>query len=216
MPAPLSSTSPGEAWVWGDYVLVLQTHPKTVLDIMNEMTGKPAEDDKDLDYPFAVTVYYRKDRNPHGPSSQPILVVGLEQMDYAKVMAKMGMDSGELASIPSGLGPPVLGVFTASSHLNMGGYEGTLEIDSVRQRLFSVIADHFHPAGEAVRIGPISAIHGHPDTGWPAQKKKGGCMSALVALLLLTTCCAWMFRRENPQMLQITPLQADTNPNRPG
>lgn len=212
MPAPLSSTSPGEAWVWGDYVLVLQTHPKTVLDIMNEMTGKPAEEERDLDYPFAVTVYYRKDRNPHGPSSQPILVVGLERMDYAKVAAKMGM----AGSIPSGLGPPVLGIFTASSHLNMGGYEGALEIDAVRQRLFAVIADHFHPVGEAVRIGPISAIHGHPDTGWPAQKKKGGCMSAVVALLLLATCCSWMLSGQKPQALQSKPLQADMPPTHPG
>lgn len=212
MPAPLSSTSPGEAWVWGDYVLVLQTHPKTVLDIMNEMTGKPAEDDRDLDYPFAVTVYYRKDRNPHGPSSQPILVVGLERMDYGKVAAKMGMTG----SIPSGLGPPVLGVFTASSHLNMGGYEGALEIDAVRQRLFSIIADHFHPVGEAVRIGPISAIHGHPDTGWPAQKKKGGCMSAVMALLLLATFCSWMLSGQKPHALQSKPPQADMPPSHPG
>ena len=191
MPAPMSSTTPGEAWVWGDYVLTLQTHPKIVLDLVNEMSGRPAEDSLDLDYPFVVTVYYRKDRNPHGPSSQPILVVGLERVDYAKAMAKMGFDGDLPSDIPPGMGPPGLGVFTATSHLNMGRYGGDLGIDSVRQRLFAVVTDHIHPNGEPVRIGPIAAIFGHPDTGWPAQKKKSGCMPVVLMVVLLAACCGW-------------------------
>lgn len=187
MPAPLSSTQPGETWVWGDFVLTLQTHPKKVADAMHQIAGTRQTGPSPIDYPYAVTVYYRKDRNPHGPSSRPILVVGIEKMNNAAAAAMLraqGIDPSELGM--DGDSPLVLGLFTAASRFNLGSYDGPTDIDSIRDQLFSIVGDHVHPVGEPVKIGPISAIHGHPNTGWPAlQQKKGGCAGVLALLTLL-------------------------------
>lgn len=171
MPAPFNSSEPGEAWVWGDYVVLLQTEPGRVVDLLNQMAGTPTTGPTPLSYPFVVTVFYRQDRNPHGPSSQPIFVAGLEKMDYTAVAIMMkardvdvderGLDGGNV--------PPVTGIFTARSRLNLGSYEGPLTVEAVRQHLMKVVQVHLTPAGVAVMIGPIAAIHGHPETGWPSQ-----------------------------------------------
>lgn len=39
MPAPWSSVDPGEAWVWGDYVALIQTGPSPVADFVAQLSG---------------------------------------------------------------------------------------------------------------------------------------------------------------------------------
>lgn len=190
MPAPFSSSGPGEAWVWGDYVLLLQTEPGRVVDLLNQMAGKQSTGPAPLSYPYVITVFYRRDRSPHGASSQPIFVAGLEKMDYVAVALMMkarDVDVGELG-IDGGNVPPITGIFTARSRLNLGSYEGPLDLNAARQHLMNVVQEHLSPSGSAVKIGPIVAIHGHPDTGWPAQpasaarapaavrRKRRGCL----------------------------------------
>ena len=169
MPAPMSSSNPGEAWIWGDFVLTLQKQPRKVADAMHQETGTRQTAPSPMDYPFAVTVYYKKDKNPHGPSSRPILVVGLEKVNHAAAAAMFRSQGINLAELEmTGDSPPMLGIFTAACRLNLGTYDGPIDVDSVRAHLFAIIGDRLQVDGEPIKIGPISAIHGHPNTGWPA------------------------------------------------
>jgi hypothetical protein len=198
----MSSSNPGEAWIWGDYVLTLQTQPKTVADAMHQITGTRQTAPSPIGYPFAVTVYYRKDKNPHGPSSRPICVVGLEKMNHAAAAAMLrsqGVNITELGM--TGDSPPVLGMFTAASRFNLGSYDGPTDVDSVRDQLFAIIGERLQAYGEPVKIGPISAIHGHPNTGWPAlAPKKGGCAGLLlVAVVAILAICGYAIAEAKPK-----------------
>jgi hypothetical protein len=169
MPAPWSSVDPGEAWVWGDYVAILQTKPIPVVQMMAEMTGQKGIGDVPIKYPFALTVFYRKDRNPHGPSSRPVLTATLERMDYATA-ASQGIILPDM--MPSGEAPVVQGLFTAEARFNLGDFQGELTRDSARRYFLNVLKSHFSLEGEPVKIGVIADVYGHPNTGWPAKEDK--------------------------------------------
>jgi hypothetical protein len=49
----------------GDFFLTFQKKPKTVLDLTMEMLEKKAEY-RVTTYHYAMSVFYRIDRNPHG------------------------------------------------------------------------------------------------------------------------------------------------------
>jgi len=193
MPAPWSSIDPSEAWVWGDYVALLQTKPILVAEMMAKMTGQKGIGVPPMQYPFAMTVFYRKDRNPHGPSSRPVLVATLERMDYAAVAKMMGgIDLSGMGL--SGDAPVVQGLFTAELRLNLGDFQGDLNRDSARRYFLNLIGSHLSLEGEPVMIGAIADVHGHPNTGWPDQEKKksAGCLSVLVALVLIVAIMAFI------------------------
>jgi hypothetical protein len=185
MPAPFSSIDPGEAWVWGDFVLLLQVRPKLMAHAISAMTGQQIGP-VPMEYPYAVTAFYRKDRNPHGPSSRPIAVATLEQADYAAIIAQMGGSKDAVKDL--GLGESkstVHGLFTAGAHLNFGDYNGPLTLDAARERLFDCLRSHLSLSGEPIKIGVMQDVHGHPNTGWPPQAikpRKAGCLGVCLAL----------------------------------
>ena len=184
MPALLSSCEPGEAWVWGDYVLTVQVQPKTVAHSMHQLSGVQEAYIQPIGYPCAVTVYYRKDRNPHGPSSRPILVICIEKLNSHAddLMRAKGFSPPDLG--PKGR-PTMIGLFSSTTRSNLGIYNGQDDISSMRDHLFSIIAERIHPDGDPVQIGAISHIHGHPSTGWPAlAKKNSGCVFLFILGLL--------------------------------
>lgn len=185
MPAPLNSRTPGEAWIWGDYVLALQTLPPTIAEIFNAMAGKEVCPPPPISYPFVVSVFYRQARNPHGPSSRPILVAGLEKINYAAYGPTLIGEGQSPDLIDDLIKNPtcMIGIFTASQRFNLGTYMGAEEADAARSKLFEVVAKHLQLTGEPVKIGPIAAIHGHPETGFPAKAApKKGCFGLLLAV----------------------------------
>jgi hypothetical protein len=178
MPSPWDSIDEGEAWVWGDFVMLLQTKPMLVAEMLNEMTGKKNTKKPPLNYPYALTVYYRKDRNPHGPSSRSIMAATLEIADYSALGKLLGQNIQN-----NGPQEVVKGLFTANQRYNLGNYDGKLDKESVRTYFFSLMRKQLSLSGEPKKIGKISDIHGHPETGWPAKEKKSsGCFSLFVTL----------------------------------
>ena len=172
MPSPFNSSDPGEAWVWGEYVALLQASPVVVAEMLMKMTGQKSVGVPPIRYPYAMTVFYRKDRNPHGPSSRPILVATLEQMDYAAAARMMGTQVINSSNIRMQHGAPVVqGFFTAETHFNLGDFDGALTRDSARRYFLNFVKRHLSLEGEPVKIGSIADVHGHPDTGWPGQEK---------------------------------------------
>lgn len=179
LPAPFSSVDAGEAWVWGDFFAVLQKQPKLVGETLAALTGKVGGMPKTMEYPFAMSVFYHKSRNPHGPSSRPILVIGLERADYSAAAKLMGMEMPELGQSSA---PIMVGVFTADCHLNLGSFDGYISIDTARNRFFQIMGEHLGLSGRPIQIGVIADVFGHPDTGWPTapKKKNAGCLGSIL------------------------------------
>lgn len=77
MAAPWSSVDAGETWVWGDFFLIFQKKPEPIIKALTGILGEKVED-WGLIYHYSMSVFYRRDRNPHGPSACPIMVIALE------------------------------------------------------------------------------------------------------------------------------------------
>lgn len=197
MPAPWSSTDPGQAWVWGDYVATLQTNPALMGVILNKIAGKKVSDQLPLEFLFAMTVFYRQDKNPHGPSHRPILVATLERMNYGALddLAGSLFKGLALGTDSSGSSPVVQGLFTAETRLNLGDFQGPLTRATARRYFLELIRDRLSLEGEPEEIGKISDVYGHPKTGWPRQErnKSVGCLIPIVAAMafpFLPTLCS--------------------------
>jgi hypothetical protein len=196
MPAPFDSEDDGEAWIWGDYVALLQKNPRTCNAVMIEMMNHISKNSEKLssrpsamEYPYAMIVFYKKHRNPHGPSSQPILCVGIERANYGSLKTMLGDFSGGIEGLPAdGKGPMMVGVFTSENRLNLGELDDFLTLDTAREKFFKVVKSQLEPEGLAKYIGGIRSIHGHPETGWPAAKekpKKTGCLGIFLLMAIL-------------------------------
>lgn len=202
MPIPMQSCDPGEAWVWGNFFATLQKNPKVMSQHMQAMAGMPVTESFPMTYPYAMTVFYDKAKNPHGPSSRPVLCVGLEQMDYDALNALPGGDTVLLGGKQSGKGPLVVGVFHGGGRANLGEFDGVVSADSARERFFAVIRSQLGLSGEPVRIGTIKDVFGHPNTGWPAQseppppskknRRSIGSLALLAWMLLLVAAFVYL------------------------
>ncbi len=184
LPAPWSSVDSGETWVWGDYFLTFQTKPKTVLDLTMEMQGKKAEY-RGMIYHYAMSVFYRIDRNPHGPSHRPIMTVALEQADMGMLAKILGSEAGELLQSEDGskMGPQMIGLFTGETRFNLGDYDGEQSPQAVKRRFFEILGRQLEVDSQPKLIGDLAQTHGHTETGLPAKKKNSGC--AAMALLCI-------------------------------
>ena len=196
MPSPFTVSDEGEAWTWGDFVLALQINPITLSEGISKLANElgrtklgKAFEKPPIEYPFAMSVYYRMDKNPHGPSRRPIMVLALEKVNYQKVLEKMREMGADTSSInmPSD-SPLMLGVFDATKRKNLGNYLGDIRREAVSESFFKIIGSELALDGEPKRIGVIKDIYGHPDTGWPSEKEatssasrenKKGCLSVV-------------------------------------
>ena len=186
MPAPWSSSDSGEAWVWGDFVAIFQTKPISMGEQLSKIVGRKDISPSPIQYPFAMTMFYRQDRNPHGPSIRPILVATLERMDYSAL--GLGIEGAALLGLGiRGIGPVVKGLFDAEGRYNLGQFEGELTPDSARKYFLNLVRSHLPLVGEPVKIGVMIDVFGHPNTGWPPNKKSksSGCISMLAILFVV-------------------------------
>jgi len=192
LPAPWSSVDAGETWVWGDFFLTFQKKPKTVLDLTMEMQGKKAEY-RGMTYHYAMSVFYRIDRNPHGPSHRPIMTVALEQADMGMLAKMLGSEAGELLQAEGGskMGPLMIGLFTGETRLNLGDYEGDTSSQAVKRRFFEILARQLGVSGQPKMIGDLAQAHGHPETGLPAKKKNSGCAPVILLCIGIGGLGAW-------------------------
>jgi len=191
IPAPLHSSDAGESWVWGDFVLILQKNPITIAEVFNAMSPQKTFQPPPIEYPFAMSVFYRPNKNPHGKSNCPVMVATLERMDYAKAresMLQIGMLKNPPVSGSDSNFPTVFGVFNSNSRKNLGKFKGDLTLESARNDFFQIVGRELTLDGEPKRIGVIKDIYGHPDTGWPIEKSstpsantknKKGCLSVI-------------------------------------
>lgn len=195
MPAPMQSSDAGEAWVWGDFFATLQKNPMLVSQGIQAMLGQPVTKTPPMAYPYAMMVFYNKARNPHGPSSRPVLCVGLEQADYGALAALLGGEAVNLQQVQGAKGPLMIGMFYGAGRVNFGEFDGFVTADTARECFFKIIRSQLGLTGDPVRIGTIKDVYGHPGTGWPADSgfptlKKRGC-TAVIASLAVIMVLAW-------------------------
>jgi hypothetical protein len=169
----------------GDFFATLQKNPMLVGQGIDAILGKQLTKPPAMAYPYAMTVFYNKAKNPHGPSSRPVLCVGLEQADYGALGALLGVN------LPQAKGSLMVGVFSASGRINLGNFDGFVTADSARECFFKVIRSQLGLSGEPTRIGTIKDVYGHPNTGWPADgrpkdaTKNSGCLGLIVSIVAL-------------------------------
>jgi hypothetical protein len=200
MPWPLHSEDEGEAWIWSDFVLILQKNPDLCEKLIEQMRSLIGKGDPSrqkipalMEYPYAVMVYYKKHKNPHGPSSSPILCAGIERANYDAGRMLQKMKNAPIPDfVPHGKGPLMVGLFRAKDRKNLGVFDAILSRDTARETLFGLIRDELGLEGEPERIGVIRSILGHPETGWEAMEvepeetpQKKGCLSVLVCAATL-------------------------------
>ncbi|MCF7990940.1 MAG: hypothetical protein K9M02_10905 [Thiohalocapsa sp.] len=192
LPAPWSSVDDGETWVWGDFFLTFQQEPKTVLDLTMEMQGTKAERGA-MTYHYAMSVFYRIDRNPHGPSHRPIMTIALEQADMGMLAKMLGNQAGELFQAAGGstMGPLMIGLFTGETRMNLGDYNGDTSRQSVKRRFFEILGRQLGVSGRPKMIGDLAQAHGHPETGLPAKKKNPGCSPVIFLFMGIGGLSAW-------------------------
>ena len=139
LPATWSSVDNGETWVWGDFFLTFQKEPKTFATR--------------IIYHYSMSVFYRCDKNPHGPSWLPIMIIALEE----------AVINGEDM-------PLMVGLFTAAARYNFGTYEGAPSPQAVQKRFFEILGPRLGRDDQPKKIGDMAQAHGHPETGL-------GCLS---------------------------------------
>ncbi|MCM1129621.1 MAG: hypothetical protein NC211_07445 [Alistipes senegalensis] len=188
LPAPWSSADSGETWVWGNFFLTFQKNPKTVFDVTMEMQGK---NDRyhGITYRYAISVFYHRNKNPHGPSGRPIMVISLEQANIGAMAGILGVQTDS-----NGMGPLMVGLFTGEARSNLGKYDGETSPQAIRQHLFGILGKQLGISGQPKIIGNLEQAYGHPETGLPAKKQNKGC--ALPALCLGLIClgaAGWIF-----------------------
>ncbi len=192
LPAPWSSIDDGETWVWGDFFLTFQKKPKTILDLTMEMQQKKSEY-QGMTYHYAMSVFYRIDRNPHGPSHRPIMTVALEQADMGMIARMLDGEASDLLQAGSGstMGPLMIGLFAGETRMNLGEYEGDVSPQAVKRRFFEILGRQLGVSGQPKMIGDLAQAHGHPETGLPTKKKNSGCAPVILLCIGIGSLGAW-------------------------
>lgn len=193
LPAPWSSIDKGETWIWGDFFLTFQKKPKNILKLTMELQGKMAEP-QGMTYHYAMSVFYRIDRNPHGSSHRPIMTIALEQVDMGMLAKILGSEASGLLQAESGnkMGPLMIGLFTGETRLNLGHYEGDISPESVKRKFFEILGRQLGVKGQPKMIGDLAQAHGHAETGLPAKKiNSSGCAPVVLLFISLGGLGAW-------------------------
>jgi hypothetical protein len=80
----------GSVLATDDFYVVFESYPLVVMQMFELMSQKPVPE-LPIQYLYAASVFYRKSRNPHGPSSRPIYVFCLEYSELTCRMKPQGL-----------------------------------------------------------------------------------------------------------------------------
>lgn len=145
LPMPWSSEDEGETWVCRNFFMTFQKNPRRVQDGFTNWKGK--EVPRRMTCLYAMTVFYRLDKNPHGPSTHPILVVALETSPFMAL--------------------PILGLFSGTSWSSRGNYADPLTAEVVKLHFFSIVEKQLGLTRRPQKIGKMNDAFGHPKTVLP-------------------------------------------------
>ena len=133
-------------------VLMGKHRPQYTPNVMSEQRFDPLP----IEYLYAASVFYRKSRNPHGPSSRPIYAFCLEYTEFTCAMKPQGLwDS--LSGKPKEPAEVFLAYFQGRGRINMGLFPNHFTDASALELLMTGICEQLGVArGKFREIGPLS------------------------------------------------------------
>jgi len=160
IPAFWDSEDSGEAWEWGDYIIILQKNPATMIDFLKAMQeNRPLRPlkgkNRDLRYLFALTLFYKKGRNPSGiDSSRPAEILTIEQVNVGSYFRTQGKLKPEGIKCDSdGWDEPTFCSFVPNIHFNIRILEIPPTRENVKECFFSYLSSRI--SGTPTYIGTI-------------------------------------------------------------
>ncbi len=170
-PIPWSSTNDGETWVWGDFFFLFEKNPKPVFEKELEKSGQNIEW-YGLIFHYSMSVFYRIDKNPHGPLQKPIMSVTLEQADSNMPLeVQRGLESEtHQPREPKKEEPMKITLFSGGTETDLGEYDGDFNPVAVKRRFFEILKEELGVQGQPKMIGDLIQGFGHPETGLPPRK----------------------------------------------
>lgn len=155
-PAIWSSEKGGEGYVWGDFVITFQVSPMTIQEGMGKMLKTDGFLFSPIKHLYSLTVFYRAERSPHGPSSLPIMAATIEVANLGNLMRLLGEDNPK-----KGMGEPMLCLFSNGTHRNFGEYSGDINNrEECRQSLFRLIQEVLDLRGVPESLGGLCNAQG--------------------------------------------------------
>lgn len=138
-----------------EYYIVFEMRPLTVIEMMAVTTKSPMPP-VPIQYLYTASVFYRKSRNPHGPSSRPIFVFCLEYTEFTCEMKSRGL-FGALTGERREPAQVFYGVFHPNRHVNMGQIPNNFTDHSAKNFLVGEVCEKLELNRYAFReIGPLS------------------------------------------------------------
>ena len=138
-----------------DFYVVFEHRPLTVLQMAKLVTEKTIPQIP-LEYLYAASVFYRKSRNPHGPSSRPILAFCLEYTEFTCAMKPRGFWAG-LTGAAKEPAEVFSAVFFPRGRANMGTVPNDFTDESAKEFLVGEACQRLKlPRGAFRDVGPIT------------------------------------------------------------
>ncbi len=144
-----------------DYYVVFEHRPLTFAQVAEFMTNKTLTQIP-LEYLYAASVFYRKSRNPHGPSARPILAFSLEYTEFTCAMRRRGFwDS--LTNAPAEPAEVYYCLFQPNARINMDKLPNNFTDESAKEFLLEGICERLGLEREDFHdIGPVTLGPDHP------------------------------------------------------
>lgn len=158
--------SPGSSWIRGNYsrgrILASQDHyaffeyrPLTVRQMNKHFLNQSVPHDP-LQFLYTLVVYYRKSRNPHGPSARPIFAFCLEYSVISCAMKPQGFWA-KLTGTEKEPAEVFYTVFCGRLRENHGTVQNHFTDESAKQYLLEEACESLMlPHGSFRELGPLS------------------------------------------------------------
>ena len=145
----------GRILVSQEYYVVFEHRPLTVMQMAKAVTEKTIPSIP-LEYLYVASVFYRKSRNPHGPSSRPIFAFCLEYTELTCAMKPQGF-WGSLTGATKEPAEVFSAVFFARGRANMGKIPNNFTETSALEFLMGEVCKKLMlPLGAFRDVGPLT------------------------------------------------------------
>lgn len=138
-----------------DFYVVFESYPLVVKQMAQLMSEKRF-DLIPIEYLYAASVFYRKSRNPHGPSARPIYAFCLEYTEFTCAMKPRGLWDA-LSGKPKEPAEVFFAYFHGRGRVNLGKLPNNFTEASALDILLTGICERLGVGRSAFReIGPLS------------------------------------------------------------
>jgi hypothetical protein len=143
-----------QGWIYcsDQFAIVIEETPITVGQAAQMMAAKTRTiPESAMQYTAAASVFYRRSKNPIGPSRLPIAVVALEHMRFSTPYEQVGC-LGRLMGVQPRPLEVFVGVWTASGRNNLGAIPNVLTREAQRGLLLAKATEIVGIGADCLRL----------------------------------------------------------------